>query len=190
MTARRPSRVRPVAVQAQTPPAKASPASWPDPVDTLRTATPKQVSGYRRQPCVLVKMIRRGCTLITPAHLDAAGRLRTAWDGATIGYTNGDPLAERTGRMNTAPMGPPRHAQARFRREQELRYVFAHVGPAAWGLIVAVVVTGQDVPAFARAEGVRLGHRIDPKVTMGTLLAGLDRLAEVLTPGRGHRSED
>ena len=168
------------------PPRHADVSSWPDPDDTLRTRSPKQVKGHRRGD-VLGRLHRRGED-VTRDHLEAALSFRCDWDVAQLGYSPGDLLQEWVGGSAGPSAGPSLAARTRAAKEREVRRVLAAVGPSATPLLLWVAVGNRDLASWCADQAAQHGRKPDPKKVLGRLLATLDRLVDFY--GVHHRQAD
>lgn len=160
----------------QAPPLKAQLSVWDCPDDLVNTRTPKQVRAYRRQD-VLGHMARSGCN-VSKDMLIASRLFQATHDGATIGYSSGDPLQDRVGGSPPGPsMGPSKNSVRQITNAKDVARILACLGSAAAKMLVHVLIHNMDIAAWCR---MHRDDKLDRKREMGKLLAALTHLVEIM----------
>jgi len=163
-------------------------AEWVDPEDMDRSKrTPRKVSGYRRTDA-LVGLQKRSDGKITQKHLDAADKLRDAYQIGVEGARPGQGRSFAQDAVMTGfAAGDYMKHDDRLGALQRYKLALRAVGPSLAGILVHVVLLNRDLAAWAKERKSLSGRELTSHDCRGYLIAGLDALVDHFYPMKGTR---
>jgi hypothetical protein len=151
-------------------------AEWIDPGDdNPNRRTARVVAGFRAR-CPLRRCIARFGERAgyTPEMIEAADRLRSAYDGARLGFSSfsldGRPINEV--KLYLPPSGPTKPALRQLRCRQTFEHAWSLFDENARAMLMLVVLRNMAVTRYAELAGVR------PETAKERMLQALERLAD------------